>query len=61
MSHQSRECPAVRETGKHSFAAWTTEPPVPDGIQVQRLMRRCIECAFQEWEDDPGDDQDSQA
>lgn len=55
MSHQVTECPALHDTGTHNFSSWTTEPPLPDGVQVQRLRRQCWECGMVEWEDDNPD------
>lgn len=45
MSHEIAEC-------KHAWSAWTTEPPWPDpeGVVVQRLMRKCYTCNLEEWE-----------
>lgn len=44
MSHKPAE--------RHLFSAWSTEPPTPDGVTVQRLVRRCYTCGQVEYEDD---------
>ena len=50
MSHEPVEC-------DHVWSAWTTDPPVPDGVSVQRLRRKCFTCGLEEWEDDTDDQQ----
>lgn len=51
MSHQPRLPPE-----RHLWSAWTTDPPVPDGVTVQRLRRVCFTCGQVEYEDDdPGE------
>jgi hypothetical protein len=50
MSHEPSAC-------DHVWSAWTTDPPAPDGVSVQRLKRTCFTCGLVEWEDDPDDQQ----